>query len=73
MRTVLGEEECFAHAMRGDNVDFQAIQYDRVQTEDLKPVIVSGVMPGKLEMAKIAGKAFGNIIRSQLRARKGKL
>ena len=70
---VLGEEECFAHAMRGDNVDFQAIQYDRVQTADLKPVIVSGVMPGKLEMAKIAGKAFGNIIRSQLRARKGKL
>ncbi|MDR1805570.1 MAG: hypothetical protein LBQ80_02195 [Clostridium sp.] len=51
-----------------DNVSFPAITYDNTKEDELKSVVVSGVLPGKLQMAKIAVRSFWNIISHQIRA-----
>ncbi len=51
-----------------DNVNFEAIQYNMTPPDKLKPVTSSGAEQGPLKMAKIVAGAFGNIIKSQIKA-----
>jgi len=67
---VLAGENSPVHPCIKDNIRFKAIKYNKVSSGELKSVMSSGVATGRLRTARIAASAIGNIVLSQIKARK---
>ena len=67
---VLAGENSSIHPCTKDNIRFKAIKYNKVSSGELKSVMSSGVATGRLRTARIAASAIGNIVLSQIKARK---
>ena len=63
------EKQEGVRAFTQDNVNFSQIVSNAVTPEKLKSVIASGIMPGPIEIGKIVVKAFGNIVKAQIKSK----